>query len=96
MTTADFPCCREYRCRRRQPIEIQRGGFTQVWYAITRYKRNGDRILASEKHELPPMVSAALDYAQDHLDEVRALCEAREAERAEHRARVAAEKGSES
>jgi hypothetical protein len=90
---SDYPCCAEHRCRRKQPIEIQRGGLLGSWYAITRYKREGTRIVASEKHELNPMVAAALDFAQAHMDEVRALYEQREAETAAHRARRTAEAG---
>jgi hypothetical protein len=83
---SDHPCCGEYECRRKQPIEIQRGGFSGVWYAITRYKRDGTRIEAQEKHGLHPIVSAALDVAQNHWDEVIELHRDREAARERHRA----------
>lgn len=80
----EYPCCSEYKCRRKQPIEIQRGGFSGAWYAITRYKRSGEnglRIEAIEKHQLDPFLGVALDYALEHKDEVTALYEARMDER---------------
>jgi hypothetical protein len=84
------PCCAEYGCRRRQPIEIQKAGLSGIWYVITRYKRDGTRIEAQEKHQLHPLVGAALDVARNHWDEVLELHERREAQLAEHRARMAA------
>lgn len=82
-------CCGEYGCRRKQPIEIQRGPFSGIWYAITRYKRDGSRIDAQEKHALDPFLCAALDYALEHKDEVAELYERQQADLERHRAEVA-------
>lgn len=87
----DKPCCGEYKCRRKQPIKISRGGFSQRWYAVTRWKDQGlGRFEAIEKHALDPMLSAALDVAQRHMDEVRELVVERQAELEKFRAEKAA------
>lgn len=88
---ADHPCCSAHNCRRKQPIMLSRGGLSQRWYAVTRWKDRGDGLFeAIEKHELAPEVSAALDVAARHKDEIVDLLNEREAEMAKFRAEKAA------
>lgn len=88
---ADHPCCGEYKCRRQQPIMLSRGGFSQRWYAVTRWKDKGNGLYeAIEKHELPAELSAALDVAARHKDEVAHLLDEREAALEKFRAEKAA------
>lgn len=88
---SDKPCCDEWKCRRKQPIMLSRGGFSQRWYAVTRWKDRGNGLFeAIEKHTLDPMLSAALDVAQRHKDEVLELFDEREAELERFRAEKAA------
>lgn len=85
-------CCSEYNCRRKQSIMLSRGGLSQRWYAVTRWKDKGNGLYeAVEKHQLDPMLSAALDVAQNHKDEVLELFDQREAELEQWRAAKAGE-----
>jgi hypothetical protein len=70
---------------------LSRGGFSQRWYAVTRWKDKGNGLYeAIEKHELDEVLSAALDVAQNHKDEVQALLDHREAELGQRRVERAA------
>lgn len=61
-------CCREHRCRRSQPIKVQRGFFT--WYAITQWKDQGNGVTESmQKHELEPVICDALEFAHSHKEQ---------------------------
>lgn len=54
-------CCGG-RCRRAQPPMIMRGGLSDRWYVVLRYKDLGDgNFEAIEKHELHPESVRQLD-----------------------------------
>jgi hypothetical protein len=55
-------CCREYNCRRKQPIGIYKGEFSGIVYAATRMRLVADHedgtgtFAASERHDITPQV----------------------------------------
>lgn len=60
-TTESLRCCHG-GCRRAQPPMLMRGGISDRWYVVLRYKDTGDgRFEAIEKHELHPDSAQQLD-----------------------------------
>lgn len=75
-------CCPDSRCRRKQPIRIMRDDFLEQWFMLTRWRDAGEKgIEAIDKHRCDPLVSAALEYAWAHRDEVVELYNQRMADR---------------
>lgn len=59
----DVRCCDEPSCRRRQPLYLFQGGLTGRWMVATRWRHDGHRFVAIEKHELTVDQSADLTAA---------------------------------
>lgn len=54
----DKPCCNEYRCARKKPFKIRRGGLTNRVFLITDYTNDGTRMTAHRKHDITEEIEA--------------------------------------
>lgn len=64
-------CCSEHNCRRKSPILVRRGAFSDQWTAITAYTTGpGNLITATTKHALDPVSQAEIELGGSVLREL--------------------------
>jgi hypothetical protein len=61
-----MPCCNEYGCKRKNPVLIRQGPFSDRWYAGTSYtEKDGSVVRISDggKHDITDQMRHWLDQA---------------------------------
>lgn len=60
-------CCNELVCKRKRPILLRQGHFTEQWYAVTVYTEKDGLIRVSDggKHDITDQMNHWLDQAYE-------------------------------